>query len=1016
MVASLAKRRLAIWCLPLVALLAIPVTGYAQEATITGTVTDSTGLVLPGVTVVALHEDTGNVLETVTDGRGAFRMPARIGSYSVTATLDGFGTITRTGVSVQVGQVATIDIELAPSALQESVTVTGIAPLLETSTSSLGSNISRTQMEELPINGRNWQDLAMLAVGNKVNEVGTNEVASDRAGGSGDAQGNYQVNVDGQQVTYMGGGLGNVNPRWSRDSIAEFEYISNRFDASQGRSAGIQINAVTKSGTNAYRGTFGTYIRDDSLNAADHISNEVLPFNDKQYSFTHGGPIVRDRLHYFANYELEKQAWSTIYTTPFDSFNLTFTEPRKEQKVGGRVDYQINPSFRASVTGAFWKNDQALDQGFQGSSTRHPSFTVHTIRQSEQTQLTLTKVIGNRAVNEFRAGYLHMGNHEESVVPWPNHPAAKSDDITTGAPIITFRGISFGPPGSVPQNIRQGNISMRNDFTLSFDKAGRHDLKLGGDYIRNKYDLLICRECTGIIDARGGPRPSNIEEIFPVWNNPDSWDLDAFNDIARYYRIGIGDFTFDVTRHQIAGWVQDDWQVGSNLTLNLGLRYDVTLNGYGEDFDFEPWVKAGRPYDKNNIGPRVGFAYQATDRTVIRGGWGKYFGWVTDQSAHGTVSWVNIIGVELLNDGRDDFLSNPFNGPQPTFEQVEPQTCWRQLQNTGASQPGCIRRYIGNNLASPDSQDPYSYQASIGFQQQLGETMSFEIDYVWWKNYYRMGLSPEVNQAFDPATGIPYDFNDISKRPFPEWGEIDMRQNTLGDDGKQHTIQAGFTKRFSDNWEASATYSATFDYAKDYPPVPPQVGPDTDYLYDQYPQMRNCTHPISWNADFTEWNCQTPINFAAFGEGLIFSEEWYKTDHQVHRFVFNTVYEFPHQIMLGGVFFYGDQGFETPVSGVDLFGVDQPQISNRVRLDGSVIERNSFNRGDLVRVDLRLTKRFGSGNLSVEPMLEVYNLFDRANYSGYNTNESSSRFGEPDQADGVAFQPRVVQLGVRVRF
>ena len=125
-------------------------------------------------------------------------------------------------------------------------------------------------------------------------------------------------------------------------------------------------------------------------------------------------------------------------------------------------------------------------------------------------------------------------------------------------------------------------------------------------------------------------------------------------------------------------------------------------------------MKANRPYDTNDWAPRLGFAYQLDDATVVRGGWGKYFAWVTDQSAHGTVSWVNIIGVVLLPDGRDDFLTNPFNGPQPSFAEVKANTCWEQKQQGQAQALGCIRRFIGNNLASPAHQDPYSYQGSIG--------------------------------------------------------------------------------------------------------------------------------------------------------------------------------------------------------------------------------------------------------------------------------------------------------------
>jgi hypothetical protein len=178
-----------------IAFIALPVLASAQDATITGTITDTTGGVLPGVTVTMVHEASGISFESVTDERGVFRMPARIGNYRITATLAGFADAVRTGLPVAVGQVVTINLQMAPSGLQESVTVTGEAPLLDVTSSSLGTNISQAQMEELPINGRNWQDLGMLALGNRVNGVGTNEIAAEGSG-------TYQVNVDGQQVTY----------------------------------------------------------------------------------------------------------------------------------------------------------------------------------------------------------------------------------------------------------------------------------------------------------------------------------------------------------------------------------------------------------------------------------------------------------------------------------------------------------------------------------------------------------------------------------------------------------------------------------------------------------------------------------------------------------------------------------------------------------------------------------------------------------------------------------------------
>jgi hypothetical protein len=982
-------------------LLLLPAIGYAQEATITGTITDSTGAVLPGVTVTAVNEATGNMLESVTDERGGFRMPARIGNYRLTASLAGFNDIIRTAVPVAVGQTVVINLQLAPTGLSETVNVTAETPLLDITNSSLGTNISQAQMEELPVNGRNWQDLAMLAVGNKVNEVGTNEIAAQGAG-------TYQVNIDGQEVTYQGGGLGNVQARFSRDAIAEFEYIANRFDASQGRSQGVQINAVTKGGTNQFQGSAGAYFRSDRFNAADHVLDEVLPYSNQQVSFTHGGPIIRDRFHYFANYEFEQQDFSTVFTTPYPAFNLTFTEPRQEHKSGLRLDYQFNPNFRASLRGAMWQNDQQLDQGFKGSSTDHPSFLVHTYRDSDQLQLTLTQVIGNAAVNEIRSGYSGLRNREQSRVPWPQHPAAQTDGIVNGSPILTFNGMRFGPPGSVPQEIQQGNLSLRDDFTFSYNAKGRHDLKVGADYVKNSFWLLICRDCTGIYDMQGGPIPANFAAQFPVWDNPETWNLDAFLPITRRYTQGIGDFTFSVDRHQMAGWVQDDWKVGSKLTLNLGLRYDLQLNAFGENFTFDPWVQAGRPTDTNNWGPRLGAAYQLDDRTVIRGGWGKYYSWVSDQSAHGTVSWVNIVGVELLPDGRPDFNSNPFNGPQPTYAQLVPRTCWDQKVNQGGARPGCIRRTVGNNLSSPESQFPYSYQASVGFQRQIGSAMAFEADYVYYKSYYNIA-GGNINLSWNPATGLPYPTNQLNRLPFPEWGTVSMLRNSRGEDEKDHTIQMGFQKRFSNNWQASATYSMSFNYNKLYPVILPEM--------TAFPQTAGgCSAPVTWNATFTEWNCHTPVNFAAFGVDVYNNQEWFRSNRQVHRAVFNAIYQLPYDINLSGLYFYGDNGFLTTTSGVDIFNVGGV-IANRTRADGSIIPLRNFDKKDLHRVDLRVTKVFSLGrSVSVEPMLEVFNLFNRANFTDYVVNESNARFGEPEPPTQISYQPRVIQLGFRAKF
>src|SRR5215470_858498 len=319
-------------------LLTLPAVVRAQEAVLSGTVTDATGAVMPGVTVRAVHEASGNSFEAVTDPRGTFRIPVRVGAFVITAQLSGFTTVTRRSVDVLVGQTVVIDLKLTLSGVAESVTVTGEAPLVNTATSSLGGNVSPQQVTELPSQGRNWMSLALLAPGNRTNAQGALPV-QDRV----DVR-EFQLNVDGQQVT-SNIGTGN-QARYSNDSIAEFQFISNRFDATQGRSTGVQVNAITKSGTNIFSGSLLGNFRNSAWNAADPVLLRVLPYSNQQISGTLGGPVVQNKLHFFGNYEYERQPLTSIWNTPFPKFNIELDGTRNVKLGGVRLDEQLSPKMR----------------------------------------------------------------------------------------------------------------------------------------------------------------------------------------------------------------------------------------------------------------------------------------------------------------------------------------------------------------------------------------------------------------------------------------------------------------------------------------------------------------------------------------------------------------------------------------------------------------------------------------------------------------------------------------------
>ena len=319
----------------------VPAIAFAQEAVLSGTVTDASGAVLPGVAITAVHQATGNKFAAVTDERGVYRIAARAGVYRLTAELQGFRAVTREGLELLVGQVMTVNLPMLEATAAETVTVTAESPLLNVATSSLGGNVDSRQVEELPVNGRNWMNLATLAPGSRTVAVNATTPLPDRNGGEARE---FQLNMDGQQVSADIGTGG--QPRYSQDSIAEFQFVSNRFDATQGRSSGVQVNAITKSGGNRLTGSFRGNFRNSKFNAFNPVLSRVEPIDNQQLSSTLGGPLVKDKLHFFVNYEYEREPRTSIWNTPYPEFNVDLDGTNSKNLGGVRFDYQLSSQTR----------------------------------------------------------------------------------------------------------------------------------------------------------------------------------------------------------------------------------------------------------------------------------------------------------------------------------------------------------------------------------------------------------------------------------------------------------------------------------------------------------------------------------------------------------------------------------------------------------------------------------------------------------------------------------------------
>src|SRR5262245_6267271 len=407
------------------ALLAMPATAFAQEAVLSGTVTDATGAVLPGVTIAAVHQATGNKFSTITDERGAYRIAVRAGVYQLTAELQGFRAVTRDGLQLLVGQVMTVNLPMLEATAVETVTVTAESTLLNVATSSLGGNVDPRQVQELPVNGRNWIGLALLAPGSRTVAANAQTPLPDRNGGEARE---FQLNMDGQQVSADIGTGG--QPRYSQDSIAEFQFLSNRFDATQGRSSGVQVNAISKSGGNRLSGLFRGNFRNSKFNSEDRSLNppRVVPIDNQQISTTLGGPLVKDKLHYFVNYEYEREPRTSIWNTPYPEFNVDL-EGTNSKKIGGvRGDYQLSTQTRVMgkvSAGRLW-------EPFGLGNQQHPAATNTTSEHNNEALGQLTQVLSNRMLNEVKVGYafFNLENHNLTNL---DHHWQSANGITSGS-------------------------------------------------------------------------------------------------------------------------------------------------------------------------------------------------------------------------------------------------------------------------------------------------------------------------------------------------------------------------------------------------------------------------------------------------------------------------------------------------------------------------------------------------------------------------------------------------------
>jgi hypothetical protein len=748
------KRCLCLVSLVFALLTLLPTPGYSQTAELRGAVADSSGGVLPGVTITIRQEDTGVERVVVTDEQGTFRVPAlQPGPYSVSAELQGFGKEARR-VVLTVGQVADLRLTLSVGVVSETVQVVGTSPIeIETTKSDLSAVVSQQQLAELPVLNRGFSGLAQLLPGGGPARTGDSRFGINTAFGGTNVRSMYSMQIDGGVMDHPIYGFAIVNV--SQDAVQEFRVLRNQFDTEYSRAGTAVVNVVTRSGTNELHGQVSYFGRDDKLNAKNAFAREKPPFDSTRVSTTLGGPIEQNKAFFFGAFEYSRQNSVRIIalpaSNPFASqFNGVYPNGNRSKLGHAKVDYTVNPqhSFTARY---LYANDDIFERY---------ELAENTALDFSDISVSWNWTLGGAMLNSLVFQVLDQDTQRFQLTP----------DTQIIRPSFTS-----GRSPNLPQGFPRQRYTVNDTF---FWSPGRHAMKFG---VRMSYEDLDY-----LADYYGaGVWQFNTDRPF-VQRDPTTWPTK--------FTIGSGPATRNYRNTEWGFFAQDDVRLG-RLTLNLGLRYDFDTNLRSNDLiadllanpqfaGLENLVKADRGNDLNNLQPRFGFAWdtRGDGMTVVRGGYGLYSG--------RNRPWFNI---------RGDVVSNQF-----TAEVTDPQLLqFFPDQNAvlgGRSLEDFVRTAGGRALYLPgdDLSLPYVRSATLGVARALPGETTLEVDLIH-QEQRDLQTGRDANL---PARG-PLSAN---PRPYPQFSSVTLINSLTN--STYDALQMQLRKRYrASTWQVSYTWS-----------------------------------------------------------------------------------------------------------------------------------------------------------------------------------------------------------------
>ena len=982
--------------LPILVLSSIAIVfGQLGTAGISGLVSDTNGAAITNARVVVKNKATGQTRETTTSGEGTYTFqnlpPA---TYEIRVEAPNFAQAVVETVTLNVGEIPAINVTLKPAGAQETVVITPSDALsVDTNTSQISGVINDRTLTNMPLNGRNFLDLAFLIPGNAPapnydpTKTTTIEVSSAGQLGRG---GNIAVDGADNNDDVVGGTLQN----FPQDGIGEFQIATNRFSAEIGRSASSAINIITKSGSNEFHGSGAFFFRNSSLSAVLPTLDRNLvqaegtpPFDREQYAVSVGGPIKRDRAWFFAAFEYRNQDGVVITAVRDLAARRVVTSfapaPLNDLLFTGRGDWQTGKKDRM----AFRYSDQREDDVDRGS-LRRPIGTAenrqHSFNHYHAFVYNWTHTFSPTLLNDF---VFHENNFLNRI---PSFVENKNE--------IRFPSVQDGGNFRIPQQTPQNRVQFRDNLSWI---RGVHALKFGGEFQRI--------DSGAVFDLFGSGTIETTEDFATRDRNGDGQVNDNDIVIADTIRSAAPvrpPTVNDLDNYYFAFYAQDDWKVRPNFTLNLGLRWEVDTDAKDlKHFDeinpiLRPFVGTSRNREYNNFAPRIGFNWDPwrNGRTSIRGGYGIYYDRIV----------LEVPLLERLLDGRKLGIQVRLGSELDAAGNFLPGTPTLANPFTGTALTGVG---IGINILDHNLSTPYVQQFNLGFQREFTRDLIFSADYIHaFGSKFIIGRF--IGSVFNPSIGGNDDVVNIESS-VKTWY-----------DGMLLNAQKRFSNRYSFN--ASYTLQKSFNFSND-DQIPFQVPPlnPNNLRLDKGPPPNEERHRFTFQAvvDMPYGFQLSPIYTLASGVPF---------DIQLPPDIGGTRIPVLQRNAAGRTFSTGSE----LNTFINQFNTGRP-LASRLPL-----VRDDLELGDSFQsLDVRVTKTFRfSERFNIQGLAEVFNLFNvtnvrgvnNVNFSGFqntllrdssNTADPgflrSSRFGSAIQTAGGVFGtggPRAFQFAVRVNF